>query len=243
MPYLSHDWEAGARDKVSDRLNTVLKVTALVMLAGGVAVLWIVTTVVPHRVRGTLRPRPGRDAVDDDVLRLVFACCSLHKTTCGVPRKPSWPCCRLVIGLLLNMAIDFVLIPAWGLLGAVVATTIATAVALAVLYWINHRAGMRLERGMILLSIAPAALCGGVWCGTAVLLLICVLLPFSRSSDHARSSDYCSANCGQQYLSSVECVLGRGQSKLRSQAMQFEHGTRRGRTASRDCASDGCLRH
>ena len=41
MPYLSHDWEIGARQRVSDRLNTVLKVTAIIMLAGGVAVLWI----------------------------------------------------------------------------------------------------------------------------------------------------------------------------------------------------------
>ena len=49
-----------------------------------------------------------------------------------------------------NVAINLVLIPAWGLHGAVVATTIATALALAVLYWINHRAGMQLQRGMIL---------------------------------------------------------------------------------------------
>ena len=41
MPYLSHDWEAGARQRVSDRLNLVLKLTSLVMLAGGVVVLWI----------------------------------------------------------------------------------------------------------------------------------------------------------------------------------------------------------
>ena len=41
MPYLSHDWEVGSRQRVSDRLNLVLKFTSLVMLAGGVAVLWI----------------------------------------------------------------------------------------------------------------------------------------------------------------------------------------------------------
>ena len=41
MPYLSHDWEIGSRQQVSDRLNAVLKITSLGMLAGGVAVLWI----------------------------------------------------------------------------------------------------------------------------------------------------------------------------------------------------------
>jgi O-antigen/teichoic acid export membrane protein len=87
----------------------------------------------------------------------------------------------LAAGLCINVAIDLALIPTWGLLGAVVATTVATAVALAMLYWVNHRAGMRLERGMILLSIAPAALCGGVWCGTAAVLLVGVMLPFSKT--------------------------------------------------------------
>ena len=49
------------------------------------------------------------------------------------------------------------------------------------LYWINHRAGMQLQPGMILLSIAPAALCGGVWCGTAALVLLAASLPFSKT--------------------------------------------------------------
>ncbi|MEX0610499.1 MAG: lipopolysaccharide biosynthesis protein, partial [Pirellulales bacterium] len=41
MPYLSHDWEVGARQRVSDRLNLILKFASLVMLAGGVVVLWL----------------------------------------------------------------------------------------------------------------------------------------------------------------------------------------------------------
>ncbi|WP_410959359.1 hypothetical protein, partial [Salmonella sp. SAL4433] len=40
MPYLSHDWEAGNRERVADRLNLVLKFTSLGMLAAGVVVLW-----------------------------------------------------------------------------------------------------------------------------------------------------------------------------------------------------------
>ena len=40
LPYLSHDWEAGARQRVSERLNLILKLASLVMLAGGVVVLW-----------------------------------------------------------------------------------------------------------------------------------------------------------------------------------------------------------
>ncbi len=35
MPHMSHDWEAGRRQRVSDRLNFTLKITGLVMLACG----------------------------------------------------------------------------------------------------------------------------------------------------------------------------------------------------------------
>jgi O-antigen/teichoic acid export membrane protein len=86
----------------------------------------------------------------------------------------------LAIGLMVNVAINLALIPAWGLLGAVVATTISTGLALAVLYWINHRAGMQLQAGMLLLSVAPIALCAGPWAATLTFGFLVAALPFSK---------------------------------------------------------------
>jgi hypothetical protein len=82
---------------------------------------------------------------------------------------------------MVNFGLNMVLIPVWGLPGAVISTTAATGMALAVLYWINHRAGMRLTRGMIWLSVVPIALCGGTWCATGMLVLVAAALPLSRS--------------------------------------------------------------
>jgi peptidoglycan biosynthesis protein MviN/MurJ (putative lipid II flippase) len=73
------------------------------------------------------------------------------------------------------------LIPVWGLFGAVTATTISTALSVAVLYWINRRAGMELQPGMLWLTIAPAALCGGAWWGTAMLIGIAFASLFSKT--------------------------------------------------------------
>jgi O-antigen/teichoic acid export membrane protein len=95
----------------------------------------------------------------------------------------------LAAGLAINIALNVVLLPAWGLLGAVVSTTVATGSATAVLYWINHRSGMTLQPGMILLTVAPAALCGGAWCGTAIVVLLAVLLPFSKTLLTAQERD------------------------------------------------------
>ncbi|HVT27934.1 MAG TPA: polysaccharide biosynthesis C-terminal domain-containing protein, partial [Lacipirellulaceae bacterium] len=87
----------------------------------------------------------------------------------------------LAIGLAVNIAINLVLVPAWGLLGAVVSTTVATGAALGLLYWINRYIGMRVERGMVLFSTAPLALCGGALCGSVVVVLLAAAMPFSRT--------------------------------------------------------------
>jgi hypothetical protein len=72
------------------------------------------------------------------------------------------------------------LIPAWGLTGAVVATTISTGLALAVLHAIKLHGGMTFDAGVVWLSLAPAAMCGGAWTGAIALVALAVVLPWSR---------------------------------------------------------------
>jgi len=87
----------------------------------------------------------------------------------------------LGIGLATNILLNLVLLPIWGLYGAVLATTLSTGLALGLLYWLNHREGMELHRGLLWLSAAPIALGGGAWLGAAVLVAILVAAPFSRT--------------------------------------------------------------
>jgi polysaccharide transporter, PST family len=180
MPYLSHDWEIGSRQLVSDRLNSVLKVTSIVMLAGGVAVLWIAPVLFHVAFQG--RYDAGLAVMPWTLTYCVwYSLLVVAQNYLWCAERAKLGVLPLAIGLLINVAIDLVLIPTWGLLGAVIATTVATAAATAALYWINRFAGMQLQRGMILLSIAPAALCGGVWAASAALVLLAVCLPFSKT--------------------------------------------------------------
>jgi O-antigen/teichoic acid export membrane protein len=87
----------------------------------------------------------------------------------------------IVAGLVANIAINLVAIPAWGLLGAVVSTTAATGLALAVLFAIVRRVGMQIQPGLMWLTIAPAAMCGGPWCGLVGLAAVITALPFSKT--------------------------------------------------------------
>jgi PST family polysaccharide transporter len=180
MPYMSHDWEIGARERVSDRLNIVLKLTSLVMLFGGVVVLWV--SPLLFRVAFQGRYDEGLSVMPWTLTYCVwYSLLVVAQNYIWCAEKARLGALPLAAGLGINVAINLVLVPAWGLLGAAVSTTVATGAALAMLYWINRRAGMRPDRGMLLLSAAPLALCGGVWCGTAAVLMLAVVLPKSKT--------------------------------------------------------------
>jgi hypothetical protein len=74
------------------------------------------------------------------------------------------------------------------------------------MYWLNRRAGMRLDLGMVVLSVAPAALGGGVWSATAVFLLLAATIPFSRTLVTQDERDLM-AEFGQSYLSRLNSYL------------------------------------
>jgi O-antigen/teichoic acid export membrane protein len=109
-------------------------------------------------------------------------------------------------GLAMNIAVNLFLVPAWGLLGAVVSTTIATGSALVMMYWVNRRAGMRLDVGMVLLSVAPAALGAGAWCATAAFLVLAATIPFSRTLFTQVERDLFT-EFGQSYLRRLSTYL------------------------------------
>lgn len=179
-PYLSHDWEAGQRQRVSDHLNVILKLASLVMFAGGVFVLMFAPLLFRYAFDGrydeglAIMPWPMTYCVWYGLLLIAqnYIWCAEKAKLASV---------AVAAGLLVNIAINIVLIPAWGLLGAVVSTTIATGLALAVMYAINRRSGMEIQPGLVWLTLAPASMCGGVWCGLVGLTVVTAALPFSRT--------------------------------------------------------------
>jgi polysaccharide transporter, PST family len=180
LPYLSHDWEAGHKERVAERLNLVLKFLALAMLAGGVAVM--ILSPLLFRVAFEGRYNDGLA-----VLPATLTYCALYslllvaQTYLWCAERMKSGAIPLAVGLVVNILLNFALIPTWGLEGVVAATTIATGLALAVLYAINHHVGMKLEPGVLWLSLAPAAMCGGVWVGAVTLLAIAAALPWSKT--------------------------------------------------------------
>jgi O-antigen/teichoic acid export membrane protein len=150
------------------------------MLLGGVVVLWAAPLLFHVAFEG--RYDQGLAVLPWTLTYCVwYALLLVAQNYIWCAEKTRFSTIPLGAGLLINVALNAILIPNWGLVGAVVSTTVATGLATAVLYWINRREGMQLQAGMVVLSIAPAALCGGAWCGTVLVVLLAILLPISKT--------------------------------------------------------------
>jgi O-antigen/teichoic acid export membrane protein len=180
MPYLSHDWEAGHKQRVSDRLNLVLKLTSFVTLAGGVVVLWAAPLLFHVAFEG--RYDEGLAVLPWTLTYCVwYSLLLVAQNYVWCAEKVKLSTVPLGTGLAINFALNMFLIPSWGLQGAVISTTVATGIALGVLYVINARTGMRLQPGMVLLTSAPIALSGGPLLATFALIAVAFSTAFSET--------------------------------------------------------------
>lgn len=171
MPYLSHDWESGRRRKVSQLTNLMLKLTALGMFAAGVVVLWAAPLLFHVAFAG--KYDDGMAVLPATLTYCIwYALLIVGQNYIWVAERTRIGTLPLAVGLVANIVLNLILLPTWGLMGAVVATTIATALALVVLCALNAMAGLRLHFGTVCLSAAPVALCAGPLLATAVFATV-----------------------------------------------------------------------
>ena len=161
LPHLTHDWEAGRRSEVSQRLNLLLKSFGLAFLLAAIGIL----LVAPPLFSIVLA---GKYAAGLDVLPLTLTYCVwfslslLAEVYLWTAERPGLACLAYFFGLLANVILNWLLVPVWGLHGAVVATTAGNAIALVLALAISQRLGLKFDPAVWLIAILPAALMFGV---------------------------------------------------------------------------------
>lgn len=157
MPHLSHSWEAGRHAEVGRQTNLCVKLTGLGMFAFGVCVLMaaplLFDVVLQGRYSDGLYVLPWvlTGCVWSGIYSVAqnYLWCAEHARLATAP---------LAVGLGVNIGLNLLLLPLWGLLGAVVATALSTLVCLAAILFLSYRHGMTLDRGTCLVAFAPLAL-------------------------------------------------------------------------------------
>jgi len=168
LPHLSHDWEAGRRQRVSDQLNLFLKIWAVLLTAGAATALFI----APELFRIGFQNK-FRDGLVVMPLTLTyctwFGLSMLLQTYLWCAEKAFAASIAAVAGVVVNVALNLLWLPRLGLEGAVRATTVANGVALLFMLGLSGRYGFRVHRGTLLGLLLPISILFGPW---AVLLAL-----------------------------------------------------------------------
>jgi len=172
LPHLTRDWESGNRDAARLRLNTFTKLASLAFTVGAAGCLIASPILFTWALRGKydagLAVLPG-----------TLAYCACYGTGCIAmlyllcAEKAKLGSLALFGGLAVNIALNYVLVPQFGLMGVVVATIVANVVALALIFWLSSLAGMRWHPGTLVASTVPLSLWLG---GVPTLAIVAIVL-------------------------------------------------------------------
>jgi O-antigen/teichoic acid export membrane protein len=157
MPYMSAAWERGNRARARVQLNWTIKLVSLSFTGVGVVVLFLAPMMFETILQGRYN-----DGLAVLPLTLVY-CTWFSLFTVGqdylwVAEKGRLVFVTAAIGLTVNIVLNLVLIPILGLWGAVIATSIANAFNVGILYWLNHQTGCAGDPGVWICAFVPLLL-------------------------------------------------------------------------------------
>ncbi|GAB6187968.1 glycosyltransferase [Thermopirellula anaerolimosa] len=154
VPHLSREWESGNRQAVGLQLRLLLKLFAGLLCLGSALLLavapWVFGVLFAGKYPGGL-----------EILPLTITYCLWYAMFVILQNylicweKASLAGAALAAGLAVNVALNAVLLPAFGLFGAVVATAAANLTALLLLAAVCRRLGWQFDRGIALVFALP----------------------------------------------------------------------------------------
>ncbi len=157
MPHLSHDWEAGRRELVAARLRLFLKLFGFGLCTAAVAVLMAAPLLFTLAFRGKF---PGGEAVLPWTLLYCtwFGMSLVMQNYLLCAEKARLASAALGSGLMLSLMLNVILVPRLGLEGAVLSSTAANGLSLALVCLFNRRLGFHLDLGTAAVLVLPVFL-------------------------------------------------------------------------------------
>lgn len=174
LPYMANEWELGNRTAVYRQLTLALKLVALSFTVGG-AVLLAAAPVLFDLLLGG-KYEQGMGVLPITIVQCIWAgLLTVATNYLWCRERPGLASGALLAGLLLNLLFNVILVPLFGLSGAIVATAIANASALALTYTLNARLDMPISLALLLTSALPLLLLAGPVVAFAVITATLIL--------------------------------------------------------------------
>ncbi|MGM0488600.1 MAG: lipopolysaccharide biosynthesis protein [Planctomycetota bacterium] len=171
LPYLSHDWEANRWPAVRRRQALALKLGSLMLTACGLLILLAAPLLFAWVLRG--KYDQGLDVLPWTVTYCIwFSLIALGQNYLFCAEKARLGAVAFFMGLALNLILNLVLLPRFGLIGAVVATTAGNVTALVLVLYFSKRHGLTIDRHLMFCCGLPAVLILGPWPALAAVLTL-----------------------------------------------------------------------
>ena len=171
LPHLARDWEAGRRQLVASRVILGLKLCSLVMAAGATAVMlaapWLFEVVLEGKYASGLAVMPWTLSYC-----VWFGLVSVAEMYLWCAERIRLGTAALALGLVVNVVLNLLLLPYFGLLGAVLATAASKLVVLILVYALSHMLGLRFDWRMWVLAFLPLLICLGPVFAAAALAVV-----------------------------------------------------------------------
>lgn len=170
LPYLSEDWEKGHREKAARTTLMSVKVCSLLYVFGGAVVLLLAPLIFGTLLQG--RYDAGLQILPCTMVYCIwFGLTILAENHLLCAERARSMSAALLLGLVVNLALNAMLLPWLGLVGAVTATAAANAVALSATLALAKSCGLGVNRQTVAIVALPLVLLAG-WQWTVVALLL-----------------------------------------------------------------------
>jgi len=157
LPYMAAHWEKDEKEKACNQLRWTLKLMSLAFTAVGVAILVAAPFIFDTILQG--RYEEGLSVLPMTLVYCIwFGLYTVGQDYLWVAEKGKYTAASVLVGLLLNLLLNWLLIPVWGVSGAVLATTISNAFLMVLIFLCNHYFGCKCDRGIWFCASVPILL-------------------------------------------------------------------------------------
>ena len=179
LPYMSQAWEDRDKERAKNLLNLAVKLTSVSFTMCGVLILLLSPFLFETILQG--RYSDGLAVLPITLVYCIwFSLLAIGQEYLWVAEKGKWATLALAVGLVLNVVFNMVLIPKFGLFGAVYATAIGNGAILLLIFGANHRVGCRPDFGIWASAVIPLLLLFGK---PAAIVCILALLVLTAKTD------------------------------------------------------------
>lgn len=185
MPFMTAAWEDGNRDRVSSLLKLTLKVISIGFTVAGVLILAGSPILFDWILNG--KYNEGLSVLPMTlVYHIWFGLASISFTYVWCAEKGWISSVAMFFGLIANLTLNILLIPTFGLYGAVSATLVANGIGMLSMFLLNWRSGWKCDIGVFLLAFLPLVLLLDF---RIAITLVCAVLVMAGNSKWLLSDD------------------------------------------------------